>query len=86
MHQIRVHVASENLPIIGDIMYGDDDMNNLAYRTQKISRQLLHSYGYGFYDCFSEKNLYIQTDIPQDISKLFPDIKTVTPKILPKKK
>jgi len=86
MHQIRVHLASENLPILGDIMYGDEKLNDIAYRKLKVSRQLLHSYGYGFYDCFSEKNLYIQTDIPQDISRLFPDVKTITPKILPKKK
>lgn len=86
MHQIRVHLASENLPIVGDIMYGDEMMNNIAHKKQKISRQLLHSYGYGFYDCFSKKNLYIQSDIPSDLQKLFPTIKTITPVILPKKK
>ena len=83
MHQIRVHLASENLPIIGDIMYGDESINNTAYKKHKISRQLLHSFGYGFYDCFSGKNLYIQTDIPNDIQKLFPEIKKVKTDVLP---
>lgn len=84
MHQIRVHLASENLPVLGDIMYGDEKLNDTAYRALKVSRQLLHSYGYGFYDCFSKKNIYIQTEIPEDIKRLFPDIKTITPQILPK--
>lgn len=86
MHQIRVHLASENLPIVGDIIYGDEKLNDIAYRKEKVSRQLLHSYGYGFYDCFSQKNLYIQTDIPHDLKKLFPEIQTINPVILPKKK
>lgn len=83
MHQIRVHLSSENLPIIGDIMYGDEQMNNIAYRKYKIARQLLHSFGYGFYDCFSQKNIYIQTDVPSDIQKLFPEIRKVETDILP---
>lgn len=83
MHQIRVHLASENLPIIGDIMYGDELMNHIAYKKYKVARQLLHSFGYGFYDCFSEKNLYIQTDIPSDIQKFFPEITKVKTDILP---
>ena len=72
MHQIRVHLASENLPIVGDIMYGDEKLNDVAYRKHSISRQLLHSFGYGFYDCFSKKDIYIESKVPSDIKKLFP--------------
>lgn len=86
MHQIRVHLASENLPIIGDIMYGDEKLNDTAYRKYKVARQLLHSYAYGFYDCFSQKNIYIQTDIPSDIKKFFPEINKIDTGALPTKK
>ncbi|MBP6911248.1 hypothetical protein KBC03_06760 [Patescibacteria group bacterium] len=83
MHQIRVHLTSENLPIIGDIMYGDEKLNHVAYAKYKVARQLLHSYGYGFYDCFSKKNIYIQSDIPSDIQKLFPDVRKIQTSVLP---
>ena len=62
------------MPIVGDIMYGDEKLNDIAYRKRSVSRQLLHSFGYGFYDCFSKQDIYTESKVPFDIKKLFPKI------------
>lgn len=43
-HQIRAHLASINHPIIGDIKYGDEKINNYYKDLYKLSSQALHSY------------------------------------------
>ena len=43
-HQIRVHMASINCPIIGDVKYGNDTQNNDFRKNCGVKRQLLHAY------------------------------------------
>ena len=43
-HQIRAHLASVGLPIIGDIKYGDKEANALAKKKYKVENQLLQAY------------------------------------------
>lgn len=43
MHQIRVHLASIGLPIIGDRAYGNISFNSFFRRKTWVSRQLLHA-------------------------------------------
>lgn len=47
-HQIRVHLASEGFPILGDNKYGDRRINRKLKMDLGISGQLLHSYEIGF--------------------------------------
>ena len=43
-HQIRAHLASVGLPIIGDIKYGDKEANALVKKKYKVENQLLQAY------------------------------------------
>ena len=49
-HQIRVHMAYINHPIIGDNKYGDFDANKIFKQKYGFSSQFLHAYKMGFGD------------------------------------
>lgn len=59
-HQIRVHCASINHPIIGDIVYGT--------ATHMIGRQALHARALGFE--FNGKKYNFMTELPRDFQDL----------------
>ncbi len=47
-HQIRVHLASEGHPVMGDRKYGDFHWNKEIAKTYKLNNQLLHAYSLTF--------------------------------------
>ncbi len=49
-HQIRVHLAYINHPIIGDEKYGDFAANRLFKQKYGFNKQFLHAYKIGFGD------------------------------------
>ena len=49
-HQIRAHLASIGYPIIGDMKYGDADINHSYYESDHVTHQLLHAYRLEFPD------------------------------------
>ena len=49
-HQIRAHLASIGHPIIGDMKYGDEKVNQKNYEEYKVTHQLLHAYRMEFPD------------------------------------
>ncbi len=71
-HQIRVHLKSENLPIVGDELY-----NTKKYKTT----MLLHSYGYIFTHPITDEIVDIRANIKGHmrnyIEKLNLDVKEV---------
>jgi 23S rRNA pseudouridine955/2504/2580 synthase len=49
-HQIRVHLAYINHPIIGDEKYGDFTANRIFKQQYGFNKQFLHAYKIGFGD------------------------------------
>ncbi len=49
-HQIRVHLASINHPIVGDPKYGDFEINKLFKERFGLKDQFLHAYSLSFGD------------------------------------
>ena len=61
-HQIRVHLASINHPILGDSLYGKE--------SKLINRQALHCYTITFIHPINKNNIKIIAKLPNDMSNL----------------
>jgi len=70
MHQIRVHVASEWYPVLGDVVYGNPTVNKNLYASLRINRQLLHCRRYTFLDVTGDDKLILEAPIPADFQKI----------------
>lgn len=66
-HQIRVHLAHEGIPILGDKAYGNMKENSFGKKNYGIDRQLLHAYSLSFVHPISKKEMRIIAPYPQDI-------------------
>lgn len=62
-HQIRVHMASINHPIVGDPIYGKTD--------KKYQTQVLHAYKLKFVHPITQKDIVAIAKPTEDIEKLF---------------
>lgn len=61
-HQIRVHLASINHPLMGDSLYGQPD--------SRIPRVALHAYKIKLYHPFQQTTLEIECPLPYDMKRL----------------
>ena len=66
-HQIRVHMASINAPLIGDTLYNHKTSANL------LPRQALHAYRISFTHPVTGKPMKFTAPIPDDILSLLPN-------------
>ena len=64
-HQIRVHTAHINHPILGDEVYGGKNTQNKG-----ISRQALHSWKLSFTSPFTKEVMNFEAEMPDDMKKL----------------
>ncbi len=55
-HQIRLHLASEGFPIIGDQKYGDPKTNKIFASQYGLNHQFLHAYKIEFHQCLGNLN------------------------------
>lgn len=62
-HQIRVHLGSLGLPLLGDPMYG------VPYAG--LERQALHAYRLSFVHPITKEKLEFTAKLPEDLSKIF---------------
>ena len=69
MHQIRIHLASENFPVLGDLIYGKPAINRIVYKSLHIQRQLLYCWKYQFKN-LNGKLIAFEAPLPQEF-KLF---------------
>jgi 23S rRNA pseudouridine1911/1915/1917 synthase len=71
-HQVRVHMASINLPLVGDPVYGRmrpahrDILDELGFH-----RQALHAANLGFLHPVERTPLNFESKIPSDMQRLF---------------
>ncbi len=61
-HQIRVHMAHLGYPIVGDSLYGGNNVMKFG-----IDRQALHAYYISFFDPFLNRNVSFTAPLPSDI-------------------
>ena len=66
-HQIRVHLAAEDFPILGDDRYGDEDANREAKR-QGLPRLFLHAQSISFPDDHGNDR-HFTTPLAEDLDR-----------------
>lgn len=69
MHQIRIHLSSENYPVLWDLIYGKPVINRILNKQLHIQRQLLHCWKYQFQD-LDGKMLSFEAPEPLDFEAL----------------
>ncbi len=70
-HQIRVHLAHEGMPIVGDPKYGDFARNHeLARGPLRFARMFLHACSIGFDHPGDGRRLVLQSHLPADCRAL----------------
>jgi len=76
-HQIRVHLAAQGHPVIGDPLYGGagrrrhDRLSEPAREVlSRFNRQALHARSLGFRHPLEPKEIRLESDLPADINEL----------------
>ena len=69
-HQIRVHLASQGHPIVGDPKYGDFARNKAFARAQRFERMFLHARQLAFDHPASGERITLAAPLPADCTRL----------------
>jgi 23S rRNA pseudouridine1911/1915/1917 synthase len=88
-HQIRVHCAAINHPIVGDAVYGPHKLSKnkikksssipdtIADLVQTVRRQMLHAWRLGFTHPAENKIMTFESPIPSDMANLIDSLRCV---------
>ncbi len=73
-HQIRVHLASEGLPIAGDDKYGDFESNKALQKAPDLEapalkRMFLHAWRLQFVHPVSGERIELQSELPPELAR-----------------
>jgi 23S rRNA pseudouridine955/2504/2580 synthase len=74
-HQIRVHAAHQQWPILGDEKYGNFELNKLLSKTY-VKRMFLHAFSIEFYHPLQQgpsRKIYLEAPLPASFLSVFPD-------------
>jgi 23S rRNA pseudouridine955/2504/2580 synthase len=69
-HQIRVHLASEGMPIVGDDKYGNFDLNKSLSKLPEgraLKRMFLHAWSLEFDHPVSGERIALKAQLPPDL-------------------
>ena len=70
-HQIRVHLAHVGCPVVGDIRYGNQPLDQALFAKKGIMRRLyLHASSIGFVHPIDNKKLTLSAPLPDEFDKL----------------
>lgn len=82
-HQIRVHLTSEQMPVVGDNSYGSISKKTLHDAPERIQtkiltfpRQALHAKELGFWHPQKKKKIFCECPLPQDMQELLDELNT----------
>lgn len=70
MHQIRIHMSDVGHPVVGDIVYGNQAVNKILYKSLNINRQLLHCWEYSFHDPYQKKRVHFTAPLPKEFETI----------------
>jgi 23S rRNA pseudouridine955/2504/2580 synthase len=74
-HQIRVHLASEGFPILGDDKYGDFELNKALARANAypgLKRMFLHAWRLQFNHPATSERIELLAELPPELSQFLP--------------
>ena len=70
MHQIRIHFSYNTHPLAGDPVYGDFPWNKEMQKKFGLKRQFLHACSLSFFHPITQKKLWIQSALADDLKKV----------------
>jgi 23S rRNA pseudouridine955/2504/2580 synthase len=76
-HQIRVHLASQGHPILGDDKYGDFELNK-ALAKQGLRRMFLHAWRLQFTHPARSERIELTSGLPPELQKFLDHVRTAT--------
>ncbi|MDX2106362.1 MAG: RluA family pseudouridine synthase [Candidatus Melainabacteria bacterium] len=76
-HQIRVHMAHFQTPVVGDLVYNNKTTGNLAKRAKLGLRgHALHAYKLAFTHPVTQELIELQAEPPEDFANLLSSLKS----------
>lgn len=69
-HQIRVHAAHLNIPILGDDQYGHRETNLMVKKETGLYRQALHAFSLDYNHPITNTKVLLRAELPEDFIKL----------------
>ena len=70
-HQIRVHLASQGHPIVGDDLYGDFDLNKRLHKLG-LKRMFLHAWRLQFSHPATAERITLNAPLPAELAEFIP--------------
>jgi 23S rRNA pseudouridine1911/1915/1917 synthase len=85
-HQIRVHLAREGRPVLGDSVYGGRNASPRSLMEQDlrqvVRRQMLHAYSIGFMHPETGQWVRLEAPLPQDMVEVLSVLTKKTEKVV----